>query len=328
MRRVWVLPGLMVIAALSGPVLAASQMPPLPMPRPDPNAAPATIPRPAPPLAAHGTDLSQQRLPSEPAPSETLGTTPEPVTLSAEIEDKGKAIPKGLVWRIFDPVPDKNGQLPLIVKSDHARPTFNLKPGEYVVHVAYGLAQATDSVHVGNAGTEKSIVLNAGAIRLNAAITGDIPIPAKLLHFDIFATGTTNADRTLVDGDVKPGDMVTLNAGTYHVVSYFGKLNAVVRADLRVEPGQLTDATLYQNAAQVSFKLVTQAGGEAIADIDWTVKTSDGKTIYTDTGTFPTAALAKGDYLVLAKRGTKVYNRQFEVKAGKPENIEVLTSVY
>jgi hypothetical protein len=35
--------------------------------------------------------------------------------------------------------------------------------------------------------------------------------------------------------------------------------------DLRVEPGQLTDATLYHRAAQMSFKLVSEAGGEAIA---------------------------------------------------------------
>ena len=123
-------------------------------------------------------------------------------------------------------------------------------------------------------------------------------------------------------------DIVTLNAGTYHVVSYFGDVNAVVRADLKVEAGQLTDATLYHKAAQTSFKLVSETGGEAIADVDWTVKTADGTSVFTNTGAFPSTVLQEGDYVVFAKRGDKVYNRAFQVQAGQPKEIEVLTTVY
>jgi hypothetical protein len=102
----------------------------------------------------------------------------------------------------------------------------------------------------------------------------------------------------------------------------------VVRADLKVEAGQLTDATLYHRASQVSFKLVSEAGGEAIADVDWTVKTADGTSVFTNTGAFPTTVLQEGDYTVFAKRNDKVYNRQFQVKPGQPQDIEVLTTVY
>ena len=89
-----------------------------------------------------------------------------------------------------------------------------------------------------------------------------------------------------------------------------------MRADLRVEPGQLTDATLYHRAAQISFKLVSEPGGEAIADIEWTVKTAAGETVFTDLGAFPATVLAEGDYLVLAKRGEDVFNREFQVQPG------------
>jgi len=128
---------------------------------------------------------------------------------------------------------------------------------------------------------------------------------------------------------------IKLVPGTYvvhvaygHIVSYFGDVNAVVRADLQVQPGQLTDATLYHKAAQVSFKLVSEAGGSPIADVDWTVKAGDGSSIFTNTGAFPSTVLQEGDYTVFAKRGDKVYNRQFEVQAGQPKEIEVLTTVY
>ena len=164
-------------------------------------------------------------------------------------------------------------------------------------------------------------------MRLNAAVTGDVSIPINLLRFDIFTAGN-EADRTLVAQNLSANDIVTLNAGTYHVVSYFGDINAVVRADLRVEPGQMTEATLYHRSAQVTFKLVTETGGEAIADVEWTVKTADGATVYSNIGAFPATVLAEGDYLVLAKRGDTVYNREFEVQPGPGREIEVLTTVY
>jgi hypothetical protein len=255
-------------------------------------------------------------------------TDPQPVTLEALVSEGGKPIGEGLMWRVFAAKPDGAGQLTLAAKSDQAIAQVQLPPGNYVVHVAYGRAQASDTLVVKEGKNDKSLVLQAGGLRLNAAITGDVPIPINLLHFDVFTSGQSDADRALVASNLGANDIVTLNSGTYHIVSYFGDVNAVVRADLQVEAGQLTDATLYHKASQVSFKLVSEAGGEAIADVDWTVKTADGTTIFTNTGAFPTTVLQEGDYLILAKRGDKVYNRQFEVQAGQAKEIEVLTAVY
>jgi hypothetical protein len=171
------------------------------------------------------------------------------------------------------------------------------------------------------------MILDAGGLGLNAAVTGDVSIPVNLLSFDVYNASAEN-EHTLVAQELAANDVVTLNAGTYHIVSHFGSVNAVVRADLQVEPGKMTEATLYHRAAQVSFKLVTEAGGEAIADVEWTIKSAEGATIFSDIGAFPATVLAEGDYLVLAKRGDNVYNREFEVQPGGPREIEVLTTVY
>jgi hypothetical protein len=253
---------------------------------------------------------------------------PQPVTLSALITDGGKTIGEGLTWRVFEAKPEAGGQLSLAAKSNDAVAKIKLVPGNYVVHVAYGKAQASDTLTVKEGDNAKSIVLEVGGLRLNAAVTGDVPIPINLLRFDVFTAGQSDADRALVAQSLGANDIVTLNAGTYHVVSYFGDVNAVVRADLKVEAGQLTDATLYHKAAQTSFKLVSETGGEAIADVDWTVKTADGTSVFTNTGAFPSTVLQEGDYVVFAKRGDKVYNRAFQVQAGQPKEIEVLTTVY
>lgn len=250
------------------------------------------------------------------------------LSLSAKISDEGAVIPSGIVWRVFDTKPDEKGNLPLLAKSDTATANFSLKPGDYVVHVAYGRSQATDTVHVDPTATTKTIVLDSGGLRLNAAISGDVPINPKLLGFEIYATEIESGDRILIANDVTMGDVIHLNAGVYNVVSKFGTVNAIVRADLRVDPGQLTDATLFHKAQQVRFRLASEPDGEAIADVDWVVKTGDGDTVFSSFGAFPSTILAEGEYSLLAKRGESVYNRRFEVKPGPSVEIELLTSIY
>ena len=327
------------LGLVATPAFAQDDAPVIPAPLPtfhapvasgDEAAGSAAAPSDAAPLAPAAT------APDTPAPAAAIATPapapvnadPQPVTLEALVTDGGKTIDQGLVWRVFAAKPDSVGQLMLAAKSSDAIAKIKLAPGNYVVHVAYGKAQASDTLTVKEGENDKSLILQAGGLRLNAAVTGDIPIPINLLHFDVFTAGQSDADRALVAQDLSANDIVTLNAGTYHIVSYFGDVNAVVRADLQVEPGQLTDATLYHKAAQMSFKLVSEEGGEAIADVDWTVKTPDGTSIFTNTGAFPTTVLQEGDYTVFAKRGDTVYNRQFEVQAGQPKEIEVLTTVY
>lgn len=323
-----------VIAMLLPGVVVAQGEPPVPLPRradrmpqqieqvQDPAATEVAAP-------AEGADPAVAVVPDTPAVEavEKVAAVPQPVTLVATIIDGGAAIPDGLTWRVFETRTDASGELALAAKSEDATARIELVPGNYVVHVAYGRAQTTDTITVAEGQNEKALVLDAGAIRLNAQVSGDIAIPINLLRFDIYSAGTEN-ERTLVAQNLAPSDVVTLNAGTYHIVSYFGDVNAVVRADLRVEPGQLTDATLYHKASQVSFKLVSEPGGEAIADIDWTVKTQDGQTVFSNIGAFPSTVLAEGDYLVLAKRGEQIYNREFQVQPGAGEEIEVLTTVY
>ncbi|MGN6488081.1 MAG: hypothetical protein ACTHLT_09725 [Devosia sp.] len=329
--RHWI--GLLGVVAMLAPGVVVAEDPPVPLPRRSdrmPQQLEQVVEDPA---ATEAAVLGQPDASAEPSASaaveavEKVAAEPQPVTLVARITDGGNTIPDGLTWRVFETRTDASGDLALAAKSDEATAHIKLVPGNYVVHVAYGRAQTTDTIRVTEGDNEKSVVLDAGAMRLNAAVTGDIPIPINLLRFDIYTSGNEN-ERTLVAQNLAPSDIVTLNAGTYHIVSYFGDVNAVVRADLRIEPGQLTEATLYHKAAQVSFKLVSEPHGEAIADIDWTVKTQDGQTVFSNIGAFPSTVLAEGDYLVLAKRGEQVYNREFQVRPGAGEEIEVLTTVY
>ena len=318
-RHIAILIGLAAACIPGAPLTTAIaqesvEIPPLPRPRPDRDASqPTAVP------AAQATPATQAIA--------ALADVPQPVTLTARITQDGTTIPEGVVWRVFDSAPDAGGEMALVAKSESGTASMELTPGDYVVHLSYGQAQVSETLTVGAGGISHEMVLDAGALRLNSAVTGDIPISPALLHFDIFTAGE-ESERALVADNMPPNEIVTLNAGTYHIVSRFGTINAVVRADLRVEPGQLTDATLYHHAAEVSFKLGSEEGGEAIADVEWTVKTSDGATVFSERGAFPATVLSEGEYLVLAKVGDQVYNREIQVQSGGPREIEVLTSVY
>ena len=91
------------------------------------------------------------------------------VTLSARVSEDGPFIPSGLTWRIYKTEPDVNGQLPLLAKSSDAAAAFSLQPGQYVAHVAYGRAQASDTFTVEPGPNERALILDAGGLRLSAA---------------------------------------------------------------------------------------------------------------------------------------------------------------
>jgi len=323
MRSARLLAILMGLAAAFGPLPLTQltfaqesvEIPPLPRPRPERTGAPAE-----PAIQGSGESTATEAIAA-------ISSAPQPVTLTARITADGTTIPEGLVWRIFEAAPGEDGEMALVAKADNGSAQLELPPGDYVVHVAYGQAQISEPLLVVPGTNAHDVILNAGALRLNSAVSGDIPISPALLKFDIFTAGG-EAGRALIADDLPPNEIITLNAGTYEIVSRFGAINAVVRADLRIEPGQLTDATLYHHAAEISFKLVSEEAGEAIADVEWTVKTTDGATIFSERSAFPSTVLAEGEYLVLAKLGEQVYNRQIQVQPGSPREVEVLTTIY
>jgi hypothetical protein len=253
--------------------------------------------------------------------------TAKDVHFSAKLTSNGDVVEDGLAWRVFSPIAGQDGKLPLVASSDGGGANFQLAPGDYFVNVAFGRAGVTKKLTVPTEGdvAEQTLVLDAGGFLLNAVAGTDQRIPANELSFSVYAAEVReNGDRALVMADVKPNTIVRLNAGTYHVVSEYGDVNAVVRADIQVEAGKLTQAVLQHKAAQITLKLVSQAGGEAIADTAWSVLTAAGDVVNESVSAFSTMVLSEGDYLAVARNKDKIYQREFSVKAGRNTDVEVL----
>lgn len=249
------------------------------------------------------------------------------IRLDAKLTDDGEPMRHGLSWRVFSPIPGADGKLPLLASAEGGTAAFQLAPGDYFVNVSFGRAGATKKLNIPAEGdvSDQVLVLDAGGMSLNAISGADTHIPDKQLSFDIFSSDVReDGERGLVLADVKPNTIVRLNAGTYHVVSEYGSINAVVRADITVEAGELTEATIQHRASQVGFKLVSEDGGEAIADTAWSVLTSGGDIVAESVSAFPVMVLAEGQYTAVARNKDKIYQRDFEVKAGSSMDVELM----
>jgi len=245
------------------------------------------------------------------------------LSLSAAYANENKPILSGIVWRVL--VEDAGGAPARIVaRSEQPDPTFNLEPGSYVVHAAYGFASGWKRVTVPASGRlADKVTLSAGGLKLGGVII-DRPIPPQLLQFAVFVPLAGNSEGRLVADKVSPGDILRLPEGTYHVVSTYGDANAIRRADVKVESGRLVEATLFHRAAKATLKLVATPGGEAFAGTAFSVLTPGGDVIREAIGAFPEVILAEGEYVLIARQGQQVHTHEFRIEAGLDRDIEVV----
>jgi hypothetical protein len=232
------------------------------------------------------------------------------------------AINGGLHWRIYRT--EQNG-IPRIVKEEKGpTPTFVLPPGNYVVNVGFGLANVTKAVQV-RAETMKDVFeIPAGGLRIEGRV-GDAKIPPGQISFDLYKGSQFEpGDKRPLATAVMTGDVVLVPEGTYHIVSNYGDANATVRSDIRVQVGKLTDTQINHRAAIVTLKLVSERGGEARANTQWSVLTPGGDAIKESIGAFPRVILAEGEYRAIARNDGKTYEREFRVVAGVDGEVEVI----
>jgi len=261
-----------------------------------------------------------------PPPQTAVSTGPQGrVTLVALVTEDGQRIENGLVWRIFG-ARGADGKPRITGTHREASPVLPLAPGEYLVNVAYGRANATRRITVmpGAPSTEQ-FMLNIGLLRVTALLGANQPAPNNAVAFDVLSDERDQfGQRLKVITGARPGRQFRLNSGVYQIVSTYGDANAVIQADLTVEPGKLTEATVIHQASRVTFKLVRRAGGEAIADTQWSIINRQGDIVKESAGALPTHLLAPGTYTVSARSQGETFRRTFAVRTGETTQIEVM----
>jgi hypothetical protein len=275
-------------------------------------------------------------------PALHLPLTPEPaggerargmVHLSALFSASDpQGVHQGLHWRVFEEDLGPDGNHRLVAESSDPAPTLPLPDGNFIVHAALGLAGATKRITVSGTLLNETLILNAGGLRITGLL-GDTPVSPAKFSVSIYVPEPANPEAKLVAANVKTGDTIGLPEGNYHIVSTLldagtngspSPTNSVISADLRVQAGKLTDATLRHRAANMTLKLVNSPGAEALANTAFTVLTPGGDVIREMIGAFPSLTLAEGEYVAIARHAGKTYQATFKALSGVDRDVEVL----
>lgn len=215
-------------------------------------------------------------------------------------------------------------QLKQVQMSKNAQGQFTLPQGEYYVQANFGRITAMDKVKVEKNAIAKLVLnLDAGAVQLNAAVTGG-QIAKDKLHFAIYANDAEGDDGALVLPDISPDMPVRLKAGRYHVVSYYGKVNATERANINIVAGRLSRISFQQKAARITLRLMHEPNGDALANTKWSIADASGDVVYEAADAYLSVVLAAGHYVAIAQNNG-IFQKDFVVESGKDTNVDLLT---
>jgi len=288
------------------------------------NLAPPSGPASIPSLPAPLTQPSIAVVPPVAAPPAPSMAGQAVLSLTARYGKDLPVITNGLVWRVFADRPDETGTFKLIREERGATPNIVLPPGGYVVHVTLGLVSAVRPVTMKSETDRESFLLPAGGLRIEGRV-GTSKIPQNQISFAIYKGSQFEVgERASLVPNVAAGDVALLPEGTYYIISNYGDANSVVRSDIRVQAGKLTDVIITHRAAVITLKLVSDKGGEALANTAWSVITPGGDVIKESIGAFPRVVLSEGEYRAIAKNEGKVFERSFNVVNGVDTEVEVV----
>ncbi|ACK49422.1 conserved hypothetical protein [Methylocella silvestris BL2] len=311
----------LALLTLASPRPSAAQTPP---------AAPSAAPSGAPPADAGA--IPPLRLPAGQAPAKAEAVSGNILHLTAYLSaTDAQPLRGGVHWRVFNERVELDGSHVLVAESTDSTPALTLPDGAFIVHAAFGLAGATKRVTIEGKGVSERVALNAGALRI-MGLLGDAPLPATKSQISVYVPERNNSEAKLV-ANIKSGETIGLPEGNYHVVSTLldpqttgavNPTNSVINADLRVQAGKLTDASLRHRAATMTLKLVSGPSGEALANTSFTILTPGGDVIREMIGAFPSLVLAEGEYVAIARHDNNVYQTNFKVESTLDRDVEVL----
>ena len=293
-----------------------------------------------------GTVVVAQTVPTTPGPAFGAGPTPpslEPgqgvLYLSATLGNNPRPIVSGLKWRVYQERAEADGSHALVAESTEPAPILPVPDGAYVVHVGYGLASAMKRVSVNGRPVSERLPITAGALSVTSVL-GDTKLPPSRVQISVYVPDRDGQEARLIVPSAKPGDVRRLPEGNYRIVSTFlekesagstaapgaqeNATNSVVNAEIRVQSGRITEATLRHRAAVMTIKLVNNPGGEALANTSFSDLTPGGDVIRELIGAFPSLVLAEGEYVVIARRDGKTFQTTFTVQSTLDRDVEVI----
>jgi len=256
----------------------------------------------------------------------TKGT--EGLELVAKLASDAPPLTTNIKWEIYNFQKSSDGNRAQIVTSDVAQPILPLAPGKYIVRAVFGVSSAAKVVTISTAQiTDATFILNTGGIRVKPLlIAGEPPLGKTPRQWIYLASGPKNltAPQLVAIAD-DPKKIHQLTAGTYELISKFGTANAIVKTNVTVSPGLLTDVEVSHKAGIVTFKLFKKwRGGEELTDVIWKLFDEEDNIVASNLAAGSGEIIAPGRYKVAAKYNEDTFTKIFRIKPGRKKLIQVV----
>jgi Ca-activated chloride channel family protein len=214
--------------------------------------------------------------------------------------------------------PEAPGGRREVATSAAAEPIFTLRAGLYHLRVENGRAAAAAEATVrGGEATVQEVIVPSGRLRLSSRVAGSPDTLASLVAYSVESLEEGAKDIFRVNG---PTASLTLAAGRYRVTGHYGTANARAQREVVVAAGSDETVTIEHEAGVVAFAIMNQAKPR---NVQWTVRRTDGRALWSTADPAPEVPLAAGDYEVEARLGTRVLTERFNVAPGESKTVEV-----
>ncbi len=252
----------------------------------------------------------------------------EGLGLIARLASNTPPLTTNIRWEIYNFTKSSDGNRAQIVTSDVAQPVLPLAPGKYIVRAVFGVSSTAKVIKISPAQiTDVTFILNTGGIRVKPLLIAGEPPAGKLPRQWIYLATTpqTSTRPLLVATADDPDEIHQLTAGTYELISKFGTANAIVKTNVTVSPGLLTEVEVSHKAGIVRFKLFKKwRGGEEIKDVLWKLYDDEGNEVASNLAASSGEIIAPGRYKVAAKYNDNTYTKMFRIKPGKKKLVQIV----
>jgi len=252
----------------------------------------------------------------------------EGLELAAKLASNSPPLTTNIRWEIYNFIKSSDGNRAQIVTSDVAQPVLPLAPAKYIVRAVFGVSSTAKVIKISpEQMTDATFILNTGGIRVKPILIAGKPPAGKLPRQWIYLASPpqNQAPPQLVATADDPDEIHQLTAGTYELISKFGTANAIVKTNVTISPGLLTDVEVSHKAGIVKFKLFKKwRGGEELKGASWKLFDDEGNEIADNLTASSGEIIAPGRYKVAAQYDGNTYTRIFRIKPGRKKLVQVI----
>jgi len=252
----------------------------------------------------------------------------EGLGLVAKLASNSPPLEINIKWEIYNFLKSSDGNRSQILTSEVAQPTLPLSPGKYIVRAVFGVSSTAKVITISPAQiTDATFILNTGGIRVKPLLIAGEPPAGKMPQQWIYLSpspASSSAPQLVATAD-DPDEIHQLSAGTYELISKFGTANAVVKTNVTISPGLLTEVEVSHKAGIVQFKLFKKwRGGEELTGASWKLFDDEGNEVASDLAAGSGEIIAPGRYKVTALYNDNTYTKMFNIKPGRKKLIQVV----